>query len=209
MELSKSSESKSEYNSSFLISGQLIQDFNWGPSQPNGGDQHCMYIVGGYLGYQWADFHCGFEMTFLCEFEVNDIEAWRRRRQMIQKYPLLQKRRLIEDSEKRLTGEDDVNIRYGYHQTNSSDLSETFSKKVPKTSEKSQQDNIQGLEKSVLVTQKPYRNSVLISTKKSTGLHNSVTTGNKINVLMLDKNETRKDSDWTVYNFLKSVVKFG
>ena len=41
-----------------------------------------MYIVGGYLGYQWADFHCGFEMTFLCEYKVNDHEAWRRRRQM-------------------------------------------------------------------------------------------------------------------------------
>ena len=40
-------------------------------------------IVGGYLGYQWADFHCGFEMTFLCEYKVNEIEAWRRRRQMI------------------------------------------------------------------------------------------------------------------------------
>ena len=37
--------------------------------------------LGGYLGYQWADFHCGFEMTFLCEYDVNDIEAWRRRRQ--------------------------------------------------------------------------------------------------------------------------------
>ena len=52
-----------------FLSGQLIQHFNWGPSQPNGGDQHCMYIVGGYLGYQWADFHCGFEMTFLCEYK--------------------------------------------------------------------------------------------------------------------------------------------
>ena len=62
--------------------GQLIREFNWGPSQPSGGDQHCMYIVGGYLGYQWADFHCGFEMTFLCEYKVNDHEAWRRRRQM-------------------------------------------------------------------------------------------------------------------------------
>ena len=41
-----------------------------------------MYIVGGYLGYQWADFHCGFEMTFLCEYKVNDHEAWRKRRQM-------------------------------------------------------------------------------------------------------------------------------
>ena len=66
------------------FAGQLIQDFNWGPSQPNGGDQHCMYIVGGYLGYQWADFHCGFEMTFLCEYQVNEVEAWRRRRQMVQ-----------------------------------------------------------------------------------------------------------------------------
>ena len=65
-----------------IFKGQLIREFNWGPSQPSGGDQHCMYIVGGYLGYQWADFHCGFEMTFLCEYKVNDHEAWRRRRQM-------------------------------------------------------------------------------------------------------------------------------
>ena len=42
-----------------------------------------MYIVGGYLGYQWADFHCGFEMTFLCEHNVSGgHEPWRRRRQM-------------------------------------------------------------------------------------------------------------------------------
>ena len=66
-----------------LLSGQLIKKFNWGPSQPTGDDQHCMYIVGGYLGYQWADFHCGFEMTFLCEHDVNGgNEAWRRRREM-------------------------------------------------------------------------------------------------------------------------------
>ena len=56
---------------SFLFSGQLIRNFNWGPSQPSGGDQHCMYIVGGFLGYQWADFHCAFEMTFLCEYQVS------------------------------------------------------------------------------------------------------------------------------------------
>ena len=65
------------------VLGQLIKKFNWGPSQPTGDDQHCMYIVGGYLGYQWADFHCGFEMTFLCEHDVNGgNEAWRRRREM-------------------------------------------------------------------------------------------------------------------------------
>jgi hypothetical protein len=34
-----------------------------------------MYIVGGYLGYQWADFHCGFEMTFLCEHDVNPFQV--------------------------------------------------------------------------------------------------------------------------------------
>ncbi|XP_064119238.1 perlucin-like [Macrobrachium nipponense] len=57
--------------------GQLIDYSNWGPSQPSGGDQHCMYMVGGLLGYQWADFHCEFEMHFLCEEDVNDIEPWR------------------------------------------------------------------------------------------------------------------------------------
>ena len=39
-----------------------------------------MYIVGGFLGYQWADFHCAFEMTFLCEYEVNSQVAWRKKR---------------------------------------------------------------------------------------------------------------------------------
>ena len=42
--------------------GQLVKWFNWGPGQPSGGEQHCMYLVGGFLGYQWADFHCGFEV---------------------------------------------------------------------------------------------------------------------------------------------------
>ncbi|XP_068241807.1 perlucin-like isoform X2 [Palaemon carinicauda] len=57
--------------------GQLIDYSNWGPSQPSGGDQHCMYMVGGLLGYQWADFHCEFDMHFLCEEDVNDNEPWR------------------------------------------------------------------------------------------------------------------------------------
>ncbi len=39
-----------------------------------------MYIVGGFLGYQWADFNCDFEMTFLCEHDVNPDLAWRKRR---------------------------------------------------------------------------------------------------------------------------------
>lgn len=63
-----------------VFPGQLIRQFNWGPSQPSGDDQHCMYIVGGFMGYQWADFHCSFEMTFLCEYEVNPQMAWRKRR---------------------------------------------------------------------------------------------------------------------------------
>ncbi len=39
-----------------------------------------MYIVGGFLGYQWADFNCDFEMTFLCEHDVNPDLAWRKRK---------------------------------------------------------------------------------------------------------------------------------
>ena len=64
--------------------------FDWGPGQPSGRDQHCLYIVGGFLGYQWADFHCEFEvnpldhslfksllqMTFLCEYRVNRGDVW-------------------------------------------------------------------------------------------------------------------------------------
>ncbi|KAG7155161.1 Perlucin-like 2, partial [Homarus americanus] len=57
--------------------GQLVSYSNWGPSQPSGGDQHCMYLVGGLLGYQWADFHCEFDMHFLCEHGVNTVEPWR------------------------------------------------------------------------------------------------------------------------------------
>ena len=49
----------------FFIAGQLIQWFDWGPSQPSGPDQHCLYIVGGFMGYQWADFHCDFEVILL------------------------------------------------------------------------------------------------------------------------------------------------
>ncbi|XP_050734505.1 perlucin-like protein [Eriocheir sinensis] len=60
--------------------GQLVSYSNWGPSQPSGGDQHCMYLVGGLLGYQWADFHCEFDMNFLCEHSVNQVQVWRRRK---------------------------------------------------------------------------------------------------------------------------------
>ncbi|KAG7153435.1 Perlucin-like 3 [Homarus americanus] len=59
------------------VNGQLVSYSNWGPSQPSGGDQHCMYLVGGLLGYQWADFHCEFDMHFLCEHGVNTVEPWR------------------------------------------------------------------------------------------------------------------------------------
>jgi len=62
---------------SWFTTGQLIQWFDWGPSQPSGPDQHCLYIVGGFLGYQWADFHCDFEMTFLCEYKVNTGNPWK------------------------------------------------------------------------------------------------------------------------------------
>ena len=53
------------------LSGQLIRNFNWGPAQPSGEPQHCMYVVGGILGYQWADFQCDFEMNFLCEYQAS------------------------------------------------------------------------------------------------------------------------------------------
>jgi len=56
--------------------GTLVEWTNWGIGQPTGQDQHCMYIVGGQLGYQWADFHCGFQMTFLCEYENNVYTPW-------------------------------------------------------------------------------------------------------------------------------------
>ena len=48
---------------SWFPTGHLIKYFNWGLGQPSGGDQHCLYVVGGWLGYQWADFHCDFQVT--------------------------------------------------------------------------------------------------------------------------------------------------
>jgi len=56
--------------------GRLIDWTNWGVGQPTGQDQHCLYVVGGQHGYQWADFHCGFQMTFLCEYENNLHNPW-------------------------------------------------------------------------------------------------------------------------------------
>ena len=61
------------------FSGQLIRNFNWGPAQPSGGPQHCMYVVGGILGYQWADFHCDFEMNFLCEYQASGLSQVNKR----------------------------------------------------------------------------------------------------------------------------------
>lgn len=55
---------------SWFGTGQLLQGADWGVGQPRGGDHHCLYLVGGGLGqvaYQWADFHCDFKMTFMCE----------------------------------------------------------------------------------------------------------------------------------------------
>ena len=33
-----------------------------------GKDQHCLYVVGGWLGYQWADFHCDFQVLNVYTF---------------------------------------------------------------------------------------------------------------------------------------------
>jgi len=55
---------------SWFSTGQLVQHGDWGVGQPRGGDHHCLYLVGGGVGragYQWADFHCDFQMTFICE----------------------------------------------------------------------------------------------------------------------------------------------
>ena len=141
-----------------------------------------MYIVGGYLGYQWADFHCGFEMTFLCEHKVNEIEAWRRRRQMI---PDLQRKISTPVSIASSSNSEEnssVKIRYGF-----------------------KNNTINKVPKSVLVTQKPYRNSVLISTSKTSTTTNSLKTAEKSTPT---SNHTSTD-DWTIYNFLKSIVKLG
>ena len=47
---------------SWFPTGQLVQWFDWGPGKPNS-IGHCMYMVYmGKKGYQWANFHCGFEV---------------------------------------------------------------------------------------------------------------------------------------------------
>ena len=64
----------------WFATGDLIRWWDWGPGQPqpgwrfllknrllealcfSGKDQHCLYVVGGWLGYQWADFHCDFQV---------------------------------------------------------------------------------------------------------------------------------------------------
>ena len=49
----------------WFSTGQLIQRGDWGVGQPRGGDHHCLYLVGGGgggVGYQWADFHCDFQV---------------------------------------------------------------------------------------------------------------------------------------------------
>ncbi len=207
------------------FSGQLIRDFNWGPSQPNGGDQHCMYIVGGYLGYQWADFHCGFEMTFLCEYQVNDHQAWRRRRKLM-RIPKIQNQ-----LRKEVTTENSLrNQKYGYKNDSSPvpsiDFNDyNFGNEVldddltgmdmfEHVTEKQIRDDLMDLDSAnsqnrrqdlnaidiiensnVIVTKKPFRNSVVISTTTT-------------RTTSTEKTKTSKQ-DWSIYNFLKSIVKLG
>ena len=59
-----------------IILGELIGWYDWGPGQPQPGrDQHCLYVVGGWLGYQWADFHCDFQVKHPSNmpFELNSL----------------------------------------------------------------------------------------------------------------------------------------
>ena len=93
---------------------------------------------------------------------------------------LLQQRKLsspisIEDSATPNLEENSVNIRYGFKNNTLN--------KVPK---------------SVVVTQKPLRNSVLISTSKT-----STTVTKKIPEK--SSNQTTSEN-WKLYNFLKSIV---
>jgi len=196
--------------------GQLIKNFNWGPSQPNGGDQHCMYIVGGYLGYQWADFHCGFEMTFLCEYDVNDIEAWRRRRQYRGNQNIVQSPLLKKKQDQQIDHQDKyaLNIHYGFTNETQKNTKQTVPNKISNNIKKviDQQNDISDTNiETVKVTKKPYRNSVVISTmtKSSTATTtNRITENDSNNNNNADQNSSDKD-DWTVYNFLKSIVKLG
>ena len=177
-----------------------------------------MYIVGGYLGYQWADFHCGFEMTFLCEYDVNDIEAWRRRRQYrgrtnqnIVQSSLLKKKQDQQINQDKYA----LNIHYGFTNETQKNTKQTVPNKISNSIKKviiDQQNDISDTNiETVKVTKKPYRNSVVISTmtKSSTATTtNRITENDSNNNNNADQNSSDKD-DWTVYNFLKSIVKLG
>ena len=65
--------------------------------------------------------------------------------------------------------------------------------------------------KNVIVTKKPYRNSVVISTMTSTlGSTKSITKKPEVVKKDVIKKPSKQNSDdWTVYNFLKSIVKLG
>ena len=64
----------------------------------------------------------------------------------------------------------------------------------------------------VIVTKKPYRNSVVISTMTSTlgsTKTKSITKPEVVKKDVIKKPSKQNSDDWTVYNFLKSIVKLG
>mgnify|MGYP001232044934 FL=1 len=73
-----------------------------------------------------------------------------------------------------------LSVRYGF-------MKKPETSRVPKETKKS-----------VTVTQKPYRNSVVISTNKV-----------ETNEIINQQQPEKQPDDSTVFNFLKSIIKFG
>ena len=73
-----------------------------------------------------------------------------------------------------------MSVRYGF-------MKKPETSRVPKETKKS-----------VTVTQKPYRNSVVISTNKV-----------ETNEIINQQQPEKQPDDSTVFNFLKSIIKFG
>ncbi|XP_023328161.1 lithostathine-1-alpha, partial [Eurytemora carolleeae] len=110
--------------------GELVEWVNWGMGQPTGLDQHCMYIVGGQHGYQWADFHCGFQMQFLCEYKNQKYPEWKIKNLSSEKNPMSTKKNISKISRPIINQESTVNSATFSSPTSSPDKTEASDVKV-------------------------------------------------------------------------------
>merc|ERR1719419_168617 len=179
---------------SWFPTGQLIQWFDWGPSQPSGGDQHCLYTVGGFLGYQWADFHCDFQMTFLCEYNGrrNYLDEHHRAHSETSKVSSITANRKIPMYE-----DDMLNV------TNENNAS-NFTKYVIRDSSKEKEEDTEAKVESVKKAQHVETNDSKIE----------VIANNASSVILFKKVATRKSEklksdnvSWSIFEMLKNVIR--